>query len=84
MTTPAISRSVGAWEISMDPITGVTAERRSNGELFSTSLSAFPIGYRVDKVWTNGVADVTRFVPQSVKSAANGMARQLTKEIGAA
>lgn len=77
MAEIAQGRSVGTWNVDVSIVAGVTAQRRTSSEVFSSSLTLFPVGWRVGKRWTNGVADVTASVPKAVIKAADSMAKEL-------
>lgn len=82
----AISASAGAWGVEVNAMTGVLAYRRDSSATYSTSLTRFPIGYRVGKVWTNGAqhgAPEALGIPKSVTKKANALANRLTKEFPA-
>lgn len=73
------SRTVGRWQVEVSPL-GVIAGPLGSGAVYTTTAIRFPIGWRVGKVWSNGVASgpPERFgIPRRVVNAAAGIARQM-------
>lgn len=86
VTWPSLERSVdvGAWSLTVSPLTGVKAHRRAGGPTFSARLTRFPIGYRVSRHWTDGATErlpADHGIPAVVIKKATALARQLTKEV---
>lgn len=82
----AFSATVGAWNVEVSALSGVLAYKRSENATYSASLTRFPIGYRVGKVWTNGVqsgAPSLFGIPAAVVKKADALANRLTKEVPA-
>lgn len=78
------SAAVGAWNVDVSALAGVTAARRASGQVYSAALTRFPVGYRVSKWWTNGVqtGDPSVLgVPKAVVQKAKALANRLTKEL---
>ena len=78
------SAAVGAWNVDVSALAGVTAARRAGGPVYSAALTRFPAGYRVSKWWTNGVQTgdpSTLGIPVAVVKKANGLANRLTKDL---
>lgn len=73
------SRTVGRWYVEVSPL-GVIAGPLESGAVYTTTATRFPIGWRVGKTWTNGVASgppALFGIPRRVISAAAGIARQM-------
>ena len=75
----AQSKRVGPWAVEVGMDMAVVEDTR-NGDLHSAAMYRFPIGWRVGKVWSNGLTDTTDFIPKRVIAAANALANKLTKE----
>lgn len=76
------SANVGAWTVEVSPLSGVIAEKRATGEIWSASLTRFPVGYRVGLTWTNGVAEGDPMgygIPRAVVAKARALAQKLTE-----
>lgn len=52
-------------------------ENIRSGQVFSTSVYCFPVGYRVGQRWTDGVTDRTGEIPQRVRALALSLARDV-------
>ncbi|WP_434812368.1 hypothetical protein [Microbacterium sp. bgisy189] len=73
------SKTVGRWYVEVSPL-GVIAGPLESGATYTTTTIRFPIGWRVGKVWSNGVASGPPEIfgiPRRVVSAAAGIARQM-------
>ena len=79
----SMTAAIGAWNVEVSAASGVLAYRRDSSATYRASLTLFPIGYRVGKVWTNGVQTAAPRVfdiPAAVVKKADALANRLTKE----
>lgn len=72
----SVGERVGPWAVSVDQRNAYVEDTRT-GELFTTCVMLFPVGYRLGEVWTNGIADCTEFIPRRVRAKARVLAGRL-------
>lgn len=73
------TRTVGRWTVTVDAA-GITAGPLEGGDVYRTTAIRFPAGWRIGKVWTNGVTTGppdTLGIPRRVVTAARSLARAL-------
>lgn len=73
------TRPVGPWTVTVD-LAGVTAGPLEGSDVYRTTAIRFPAGWRIGKVWTNGVttgAPELLGIPRRVVAAARSLARTL-------
>lgn len=73
------TRTIGRWTVTVD-LDGVAAGPLEGGDVYRTTAIRSPAGWRIGKVWTNGVTtDAPELfgIPQRVVTAARSLAKAL-------